>query len=1069
MAWGSEFPPTQSFNPFDYSSFIQIYKAINERQLVAFGGRFPAPVWSYGSGFIYQITSTTATAYHIRLVDESDVDVNYRLGDSPFDSDPTRPLPGQFDIVIEIDEWRDEKRIIRTEVESIVVVTADPYVSELAIKRQPIDDAITGNLISSVTGILDKHWVLTRRYSANYPHWHERIPAWPNSDSEDWIGNMSAFTPTTITRAVTDVDPAWTVDQFAGRYVWYTVGSALSKARINSNSTDTLTLSAGSPPPLGGGFRITQTNTGLFKMNSLDSMNRWYRGKSESYYSYLQTNTSSATLVDNPVRSVEWFVDGETIDLFDNDAFVIGDAAAGVYSNPNGYIASPDLFKCYRGLQLGARNLVSAFIPPIRDYDGEAHIPQYTLATWMFDAKVGLVGVIATFATDDFDGATRVRFVIPPPHPVSGSMDIELSYSVCHDNAVLVDVPNANYSPTEFVHEIGTQYGGAPIEIYYSYGETRKLPREFTLMFDKTYFLPTVPVGVATSDTNPGEWITRPKSDRYREFDRHGGAIETEEFQEFDYARYVGDVSADARITQFFSGANDTTGVREYHSRGCEGMAPSGSVRDAVDAQNSGTILEGSTTRQVVCNKSWWTDPLFGTRVMPTHTAVALPGSSDTSILANLITDFPGYFATDTGRPEGFILEVQLAIGTEYRPISAFDRTAGTITVDPAFSSSTAGRTWTIREPTSLVLNKFKGRTVTITKSNLTTESAVITHSDNTRLYLATALSEAPSAGWTFSIDEPPTGTVWRRSSNIWNKVGTYAQMRGLAPTAVRRYGMIRKNEYISAEMIEDLYTGLNYLIWTRGGVAWHNYGRGQGSLPPVPENNSKSIIQIGIASQAEWDIIWPIIVGNYDLIDAEPLDNTAPLAVSSGNIHFADPASGGATLIRYYAYAHTTVPEFFSCTVEMYCKPRRHTPEASPPDISVFDNNGDSVGETENAFHRFSTPSVLDGLAVSDQIGNLDVPNNPPPFPGEPEDPDIYFSDKGYLITEETAIVKWNVGGGFTYAILSGGGLGFRGGPGPGDEYYPPDEDGWQIEPEGATAVDAPAAGETAWFWYPI
>lgn len=948
-------------------------KAIRERAHVSLGG--VGPGWPRGvagseSGVITGITATSIT----------DTTKAWSTAPKRWVSWTTGATwnPVDYDLVIGDDYFGEPQTIIRVPI-------TDNSADTLTVGD--MTNWVTAGYVPSLASLVGATFTIIRRDGTYYPWWHQRWPQRPN-DKKLAQGSVSSAT----TSSATVIGAGWTVNQFAGKaFFGFDSGGLIRKVTIASNTNDTLSWSAQSWTP-SGAFEIQESTSSVcWPGITADPMLAWYRGYMDSVRTHFQNDASVA--VKYPATNITYTLwngvaCASTSDpIFDVDFIV--DYQDNCTDRDKHF--AKDIFKTFRGWQMILETMASAFIEA-RTWDGEPYIENFRIATWLKKANINYLG---TF-TDTADGSGQADFSIsglPTPAPT-------YFYAILKNDSEQVVASGTSSASTLTITGLtaSTTYRAVV-----SLGWTRKIPMMFRGLFDSTYFEPDDDGGLVDppEETFPGTWVTIPKSTALLEYGTDGSIIESQAFINGDRARYVGDRWQDYGFAGN-AGGTIADDLEPYWMKGARRRHPE-AAETTLRAQLAGTVAGGGAGWLRTEDQDWYTDNWYAGGVLITHTGTASGGS--TTALSDTSKSGSSFWDGTRGRWLGHSIEIEASPGAwEARLCTGYNAGTQTITVSPAWSSTASGKAYRIREP-KYQLNRYIGRTVTLTENDGTTThtATILGNSDN---HLFFSGSTSPAAGWTFEIDDPIVGSVFNRTAGAWV---INANPRRAEPDFITRYGRYSLNDYAGVHLQEELYKGINALRWIKIAFGWHNFDASM-----VEEDNEQQYTQFGIASEAEWDAVWPIAQMGYGATAPNPADNQGPLCYASGGIHFVDPAQGGATLRRSYAYGHATTTEIFTPEIDFYNFAEKLNPNPVAPNLSAFDANGDDV--TENLFNLFETVTPTNGLAVTSQFGSLDEPNNPPTFPGQPSDPDSYFSHKGYVITDETAIARFDVAGGFTY-----------------------------------------------------
>ena len=140
-------------------------------------------------------------------------------------------------------------------------------------------------------------------------------------------------------------------------------------------------------------------------------------------------------------------------------------------------------------------------------------------------------------------------------------------------------------------------------------------------------------------------------------------------------------------------------------------------------------------------------------------------------------------------------------------------------------SVSAQGKPYRIREPKGRH-NYWKGKTLTLIKPDGTMAGTgiAILGSDDARVFFAFQAFTV-EAGWSYRIDEMLPGATYERTASGWKlpaaAVGNALQATRIDPTAVTRYGKVRKHDLLTAELFGELRSSIDTLTATRVTGSW--------------------------------------------------------------------------------------------------------------------------------------------------------------------------------------------------------------------------------------------------------
>lgn len=226
---------------------------------------------------------------------------------------------------------------------------------------------------------------------------------------------------------------------------------------------------------------------------------------------------------------------------------------------------------------------------------------------------------------------------------------------------------------------------------------------------------------------------------------------------------------------------------------------------------------------------------------------------------------------------------------------------------------------------------------------------------------------------------------------NNWRRYTTHPDEGGGVA-----YGNIQEGDIIGLWLFQDLYAVLNVLVWTADGIP---------SWSAEAEDNTRQ-------GDNDWDVLWADAKTNAEADWPNLLSfDQYPEAGTGG---FCSNITGqyNAELWRAYAYLKGTVHAGdLANAAEFYAYA-----EIEGADTRVFDANGDDVQEDvwshwrtqNNAAGAPGDRDILSGAA----LGGTDKPTwctAPPPAEN---------SRRGYAVTDECVVWRWNVAGGLTQAV---------------------------------------------------
>jgi hypothetical protein len=509
---------------------------------------------------------------------------------------------------------------------------------------------------------------------------------------------------------------------------------------------------------------------------------------------------------------------------------------------------------------------------------------------------------------------------------------------------------------------------------------------------------------------------------------------------------------------------------------------PYGNTQKLIEADRVGVATGGSNRSLVDTAKNWWNPHWYSGGVLRIESGTATSGSGTHVLIEafKVDPDDERHCFWQSERFVGFahayaefILEVDKVVGgqtvTTKLPITGVSGRNVSFAAVPGFSVS-AGDAYRIREP-KYNLNRYKGKMLRlIDPATSATHDVVVTHSDDNTLFFAPQ-SFTVGADWAYQILEHDTGGVWKWDGTKWI-VPTGNDPRGAPwhddgtenlPHKVKRYGRLVKGDYIAIHLFDELYRAINLLRWTRSGLGWSNrYDEfnaktAQGVEAPnlshtycegfcVYTTEADAVA----AANAQHDYGWTNVPpGGYVPLAYWFKDTTARPWKISGNSGFASFIDGtrdwGAlqdwSSSARFGWAKTSgVPQFMNVAIDFFAF-AAITPDDLPAgtfwthsdpydgyhggSMAVFDNNGDD-NLRYRRWSRFaggvetSTPgeywadTVLGSVALPTQAQYL----SPAPFSSSGGELSGTTSVRGYAVTSELTICRWDVNGGMNFVV---------------------------------------------------
>jgi hypothetical protein len=331
----------------------------------------------------------------------------------------------------------------------------------------------------------------------------------------------------------------------------------------------------------------------------------------------------------------------------------------------------------------------------------------------------------------------------------------------------------------------------------------------------------------------PGTYVTNAASTSYAEYTKYGvqeesgGALKNGEL-----VYYLADSFEDP-TTSSTDGGDATLRVIDVAFQGLPNDDTVSDFPRWEDSDRAGTCTAGGSFYLEDNSQTWW----CSASASHTHSGTGGAGSN-ASTLIDTTKSSNGYWQ-QANRFVGMILEVELdpvgAAGVYARsPITAYNSATQTASVSPAFSSTTFGKSYRIREPGAdpvsggIILNLWAQRRLKVTRrSDSSVHYCNITYSDDTRVYFTSgALGYTPLAGDAYEIIQIDPGLVVKydpsssdplKTQSGWT--GPYA--KGTKPTICTAYGKYRKRDYVGLHFWDEAYKAIDALRWIKAGFTW--------------------------------------------------------------------------------------------------------------------------------------------------------------------------------------------------------------------------------------------------------
>jgi hypothetical protein len=182
---------------------------------------------------------------------------------------------------------------------------------------------------------------------------------------------------------------------------------------------------------------------------------------------------------------------------------------------------------------------------------------------------------------------------------------------------------------------------------------------------------------------------------------------------------------------------------------------------------------------------------------------------------------------------------------------------------------------------------------------------------------------------------------------------------------------------------------------------------------PDTPENNARGSQWDGDASTIA------TATSQYNDTEAglNPTEDPSPPYASVRAYGVGDNQQGTYSFQREYAYPTiSSVAATFASVADYYAHADSLTPNPAHFDEFYFDDNGDDVLEDAWSLFNSSGPA-FDNDRIGGILGNasLPIPADPPEW--FISDPEFKRTFRGWILVDAVqCILRWNVGGGFTY-----------------------------------------------------
>ena len=611
-----------------------------------------------------------------------------------------------------------------------------------------------------------------------------------------------------------------------------------------------------------------------------------------------------------------------------------------------------------------------------------------------------------------------------------------------------------------------------------------------------------------------GTWKKRAKSTgpwRHAEF---GYTVENAEgFVAGRYYRYVGNSWDDTTLGEVPEGGDPVVKFKDKCYEGTHHKAVQVPLRD----DRVGTVTSSHHRSFTDSSKNWWSD-WFNGGTLRTESGTATGGNTITLVTDATRADDEHEnscfwneqrFELFDSPYQRFILEVdktetdpetELPVTVTYKfPITSTSPDwSGTKKVTVTFASQPQkygggtvtianGDAYRIREP-KWKLNRWEDKRVTLTYPNGDTQELTVTHSDDKTIVVGGGdFDQTPvPTGTTYRITEYETGGIWKyetaepsaefKAQYAWQKLATNSYMVQVPPGTADRgssikadpksnepnmkkgYGRMRNGDYITVDLLHELYLFINKLRYTQVGHSWN--GRGEdnykaaesysyfdtGDDPPSAywsaTLNGGSITGcpytfLGVnAIFASCDYSTPHC--DNASVDCRPETGQPFCSASGGGLHYYNQstASVGAYITAAYFYADMTegtLPTLINHSGVWYayamldaldtddglCEgPVCDDPLGAGESCHYFNNNGSGLLMRQwNDWETFGTASNVSYHNSTGKLGTLgNVGIKTPTHLGGNCATNASNMFEGFWVSHWTFVVKWDVSGGLVY-----------------------------------------------------
>lgn len=1017
-----------------WQNYYKFWKAAMQRTMTLGSRYFPRTNedWSVvgGTGIISSMTPTSMTDNGANWPTNRWRD--YFEPDVPEDD---RRLPRNYDLIIYADAYDEPWKIVR----SFIQTNGNKTIHFLDVGLDATD---LGEFINKRYAIV-KQWGLW---------WHERIPLWPNPKTY-LSSSATSVGPGTIQDSI----QRWPVNKWVGQRVAFTRNGRTRTGLITANTADILTFTSTHQPSPGTRYSIYKplgTIPPIIGNAGPTPAWQWTGGPQNYKMGHAPwDDITSQPLVGAggiALNGVQWLIypepgtfgeiEIEDRYLFDVDLWTGLTEKAIQSPSPDTSASGPDtcytpyFYRAWRSLQVWVETVCSSFIEMKgwTSFGSPFGFPTLSVAKLFSICGINSgTGVMISHKTEyvsgEFIRTATLRLGNAPYYPIRVHYEIQRPNGEIAGHGTTVQ-----HGPTVDVSGHGMSPEDAGNAVIFSYGWSRKVPKEFATMFDSTHFMPDAGESGEPDLNEPGTYVTTPKSTGYREAidessmtydddanawvgENLGKVIESPRFlfQEGDVARYSGhnfrDTSTD--LTEADSWA-------VYEDRGTfQGQYRKWPVALSGLATEAGA---GFLTCSSLNLLQWG--------VMRNETGTATSG--DATHLTDITKAGNGRWTAATGRWIGFVLTLTKGGVTKKTRVTGFSEGTQTLTFVACGITVDNTTTYSIEEPAHR-LNRFKDRKLRITRASTTTAVVIVAH-DNDTLFWNEAFVSLP--GDSFEIVDPRFGTIWLRSGGQWveplgfpQTMKWYGNVVAIGRPHIRTmYGRAMKGDYEPSPT--ELKNTMNKLQWTPIGYSWTNKGEknvrsgahgGGGPIGPTRDTwVDADVYFAGKYWRGEEFVLMPgdPFYDQYGEGSGTWTEGDGVKPQAAAEISYDFTGVHGAGRGSSYAYGRASPHSLLSCVVDFYVWATLRT--------TPFEENTDSWPDKvqykgpvpKDRWVLWASQGGTGERTTGARLGSLDPPdyvdlpyyNSGPPFGEGPGQIPGMNAWAGYDATFKQGIARW-------------------------------------------------------------